>query len=400
MLAAGSLPVSAKLPVAVVGPRRGKWSRNVKFFSEAEVSIGLGAVAIASRGRRQRGRRSSCKAGQDTAPRMDVSPWHNLDLYVTPWAGSASERLRYVNEMPLGTLLKFEVQPGKAQNAIREDVKGSERLAAFGQPVPFNYGCFPQTYRDPEQLDETYGAPGDDDPLDVLDLSMEPVLVGEVVECHPLGAVCLIDEGQADWKVLVVNVASKGALAEARSVEDVERIAPGRIEECLNWMDSFKRSSGKDDATLHFDLHSEAEARELIAADHKSWQELVADANTKGRVRGHWIRQGPGLWEALKKVPQLQQLKEQLPAEIKEQLKPVKDVMRSNLKMASARGRWIRTPLFRFRWWLPISPVDPWEQLKQGVTPLKAAIPRPIRKQLSPFKEELKRQIKTASGRG
>lgn len=55
-----------------------------------------------------------------------------------------------------------------------QDVKGSKKLAAFGgrlgtsrwytfsipywtvdfprgKPVPFNYGCFPQTYRDPEK---------------------------------------------------------------------------------------------------------------------------------------------------------------------------------------------------------------------------------------------------------
>ena len=58
-----------------------------------------------------------------------------------------------------------------------QDVKGSKKLAAFGgrlgtsrwytfsipywtvdiprgKPVPFNYGCFPQTYRDPEKAAE------------------------------------------------------------------------------------------------------------------------------------------------------------------------------------------------------------------------------------------------------
>ena len=123
--------------------------------------------------------------------------------------------LAQVNEMPMGTLRKYEVQPSSQDaasfastrlqlspilrpdaphNAIEEasrllseassivemivllkDTKGSKKLAAFGtgpnahqwllrlpadlaramsnpgKPVPFNYGCFPQTYRDPEK---------------------------------------------------------------------------------------------------------------------------------------------------------------------------------------------------------------------------------------------------------
>ena len=56
---------------------------------------------------------------------------------------------------------------------IREDVKGSNRLKSFGKLVPFNYGCFPQTFRDPFEHDELHQAPGDNDPLDVIDVSLE-----------------------------------------------------------------------------------------------------------------------------------------------------------------------------------------------------------------------------------
>eukprot|EP00929_Paragymnodinium_shiwhaense_P071816 TRINITY_DN36472_c1_g1_i1.p1 TRINITY_DN36472_c1_g1~~TRINITY_DN36472_c1_g1_i1.p1 ORF type:complete len:477 (-),score=81.70 TRINITY_DN36472_c1_g1_i1:417-1847(-) len=333
-------------------------------------------------------------------PSVGASPWHTVGLYVTSWSGRPTDLLRYVNEMPRGSLLKFEVQPGSDMNAILEDPKGSARLAAFGQPVPFNYGCFPQTYRDPQKACKVYGAPGDDDPLDVLDLTMDPVGVGEVVQCRPLGAVCLIDEGQADWKVLVVNTEADDPLAQASSVDDVERIAPGRIAECLKWIDDFKRSSGKDDATLHFQIHKETEARELIAADHLSWQKLVAEAGPEGLARGHWIRRGPGLWEALKQLAPLRELKERLPAPLKDQLKPLKDELRAQAKLASARGKWVRSPHLRFSWWAPISSSDPWVELKVQVQPLKAQMPEELRKQLSPLKEELKKQVKSVSGRG
>eukprot|EP00930_Biecheleria_cincta_P055768 TRINITY_DN42048_c0_g1_i1.p1 TRINITY_DN42048_c0_g1~~TRINITY_DN42048_c0_g1_i1.p1 ORF type:complete len:509 (-),score=91.92 TRINITY_DN42048_c0_g1_i1:133-1659(-) len=218
------------------------------------------------------------------------SLWHDVSLYVTSWLDEPTGLLRYVNEMPMGTLRKWEVQPGVPYNIIEEDVKGSKKLAKFGKPVPFNYGCFPQTYRDPKKPDKLYGAPGDDDPLDVIDLNDQPTEVGTVVNCRPLGAVCLIDEGQADWKVLVVNVDVKNPLASARSVEDVERIAPGRMQACWDWLDELKRAGGKGDATLHRKIHDTSCALELIAEDHDSWQELVWSAGADGTANGHWIK--------------------------------------------------------------------------------------------------------------
>lgn len=219
--------------------------------------------------------------------KSEVSLWHDVDLYVKSWLDEPTALLRYVNEMPMGTLRKYEVQPGAPHNAIEEDVKGSKKLAKFGKPVPFNYGCFPQTYRDPEKACELYSAPGDDDPLDVIDLADAPTEVGTIVRCRVLGAVCLIDEGQADWKVLVVNVDSKTALANARSIEDVERISPGRIQACWSWMDELKSSGGK--AKLHRHIHDAECALKLIQEDHASWKELVNSAGPDGTARGHWI---------------------------------------------------------------------------------------------------------------
>eukprot|EP00438_Fugacium_kawagutii_P036635 Skav209261 [mRNA] locus=scaffold1552:41288:44083:+ [translate_table: standard] len=184
-----------------------------------------------------------------------------------------------VNEMPMGTLKKYEVQPGAPHNAIEEDpaaahamgdVKGSSKLAAFGKPA-----------------DKLYEAPGDDDPLDVIDLADAPTEVGAIVRCRVLGAVCLIDEGQADWKVLVVNIDSNTALANAHSIEDVERILPGRIQACWSWMDELKSKGGK--AKLHRHIHDADCALELIEEDHTSWKELVQSAGPDGTARGHWI---------------------------------------------------------------------------------------------------------------
>lgn len=280
-----------------------------KFSAEAGASLALGSLALSSlikaRRRQQRLPKQTiaaqrlesvvkvqryCPSNQTNYDRTKLSLWHDVDVFVRDWLDEPTKLLHYVNEMPMGGLTKYEVQPSVPGNAIREDTKGSQRLAAFGKPVPFNYGCFPQTYRDPAKADELYDAPGDDDPLDVLDVGSTPVGVGSVIRCRPLGAVCLIDEGQADWKILAINVETQGPLASAQSVDDVERLAPGRIQECLRWIDDFKSSNGKDAAKLHWEIHGPELAWSLIKRDHASWQDLVAEAGADGRARGHWIR--------------------------------------------------------------------------------------------------------------
>lgn len=223
-------------------------------------------------------------------PADGISMWHHVDLHVKSWLDEDTGLFHYVNEIPKGALQKFELQTKLENNVIREDPKGSGKLASFGQPVPFNYGCFPQTFRDPEEADDIFGAPGDDDPLDVLDLSPEAAGVGEVVCCRPLGAVCLIDEGQADWKVIVVNTNAKGPLASARTIEEAERFAPGRIEEALRWMDDFKQHRSNGESVLHYEIHDASRAVGIIEKDHAAWKRLVAKADVSGVVHGHWVR--------------------------------------------------------------------------------------------------------------
>jgi len=233
-----------------------------------------------------------------TPPDAPESMWHHVSLHVKNWLDEQEKDIfHYVNEIPQGALQKFEMQTKLPMNVIREDAKGSKKLKSFAQPVPFNYGCFPQTFRDPEELDEIHGAPGDNDPLDVLDLCPEAAGVGEVVRCRPLGAVCLIDEGQADYKIIAVNTGSKSPLAKARSIAEAEQISPGRIEQVLRWMDEFKQHSSKTDTTLHYEIHDASVAIGIIEKDHTAWDRLVKSAGDAGTARGHWIRQPAPLGE-------------------------------------------------------------------------------------------------------
>jgi inorganic pyrophosphatase len=46
---------------------------------------------------------------------------------------------------------------------------------------------------------------GDDDPLDICDLSERIMPVGEIYRAKVLGSFCLIDQGEIDWKIFVMD---------------------------------------------------------------------------------------------------------------------------------------------------------------------------------------------------
>ncbi|CAK9065787.1 unnamed protein product [Durusdinium trenchii] len=217
------------------------------------------------------------------------SQWHKVSLFLRDWLDDETGLLHFVTEMPRGSLKKFELQTTLEGNLIREDAKATEKLKAFGKPVPFNYGCFPQTYRDPLQHDELHCAPGDDDPLDVIDVSFRTLRVGEVALCRVLGAVCLIDEGQADWKIFVTSQLEDDGGAPLHSMTEVERRWPNRAMQILTWMDDFKQHQDTGATHLHYHVHSSEVALSIVRKDHEAYKRLVAEADEHGYARGHWI---------------------------------------------------------------------------------------------------------------
>ena len=83
--------------------------------------------------------------------------------------------------------------------------KGALRF--YGAPSMINYGAVPQTWENPhkKELTDVGMFVGDNDPLDIMDFSYIPHLVGDVYPVKVYGAIALIDEGEMDWKLLGVN---------------------------------------------------------------------------------------------------------------------------------------------------------------------------------------------------
>jgi inorganic pyrophosphatase len=92
-----------------------------------------------------------------------------------------------------------------------------------------------QTWEDPNQQHAETKARGDNDPLDVCEIGEQVGYVGQVKQVKVLGIMALLDEGETDWKVVVVDVQDPLA-SKLNDIEDVERHLPGLVRATNEWV--------------------------------------------------------------------------------------------------------------------------------------------------------------------
>ena len=202
-----------------------------------------------------------------------VSPWHDLSLY--PEGGAAAGLVNFVCEIPKGVTAKLEVQKKLANNPIMQDTKkGKLRYYTYG-PTFFNYGMLPQTWEDPSKKGFN-GTVGDNDPLDVMEIGSKPFKVGEMRVVKVLGDLELIDQGELDHKIIVIDAADPLA-ARLSSAADLPTVMPGVLENLIEWLKFYKTTDGKAVNQLASDTPiSPAGAAKVIAECHESWKALKA----------------------------------------------------------------------------------------------------------------------------
>ena len=106
--------------------------------------------------------------------------WHDIEAdRITP------ESFLAVIEISKGGKAKYELD--KSTGLLRLD-----RILFTSMHYPANYGFIPRTYAD------------DLDPLDVLVLCSESILPLTLINCHPIGVLKMIDDGEVDEKIIAV----------------------------------------------------------------------------------------------------------------------------------------------------------------------------------------------------
>ena len=135
-----------------------------------------------------------------------LSPFHDIKLY------SHANKFVFpaVIEISRHNIAKYEVSLDEPFNPIKQDTRknkntGDVELRYYARFPLFNYGMLPQTWENPFEKDKVMGIEGDGDPLDIIEIGSHAVSCGSMLDVKVLGALCLIDQGQIDWKILCIN---------------------------------------------------------------------------------------------------------------------------------------------------------------------------------------------------
>ncbi len=114
-------------------------------------------------------------------------------------------------EIPAGSFTKYEI---KEDGLVHVD-----RFQSMPVAYPANYGSVPRTLA------------GDNDPLDALVLTREPLHPGVIVRFRPIGYLKMIDGGEHDEKVIGVPTDKVDpTYANIRDLSDLPEIERQRIE--------------------------------------------------------------------------------------------------------------------------------------------------------------------------
>lgn len=204
----------------------------------------------------------------------DVSAWHDIPILAQ---GSNGQQLlfHYVNEIPRGTRPKMELATKEVGSPIKQDVKkGNLRVFTYGD-LPFNYGFLPQTWENPYEPHPETRLNGDNDPLDVVELSSAPIAIGQVKAVKIIGVLALLDENETDWKLLAIDAAHPLA-AKVNTLADVEAHFPQAMHQVREWFRSYKTTDGKPQNVFGFDekFLDTGFAQKVIWETHAAWAQL------------------------------------------------------------------------------------------------------------------------------
>jgi len=213
---------------------------------------------------------------QDTA--KPISLWHDVTLvHVDPSTNKPTPYLNFVNEIPKFSRKKYEIATDEDGNPIKQDEKKGNLREFKKGDIFFNYGCLPRTWEDPTFIHpDAEGCRGDNDPVDVCEIGLKVVKPGDVRPVKILGILCMIDEGEADWKVVTIDAEDKWA-PFLNDIEDVETHLPGTLDAIREWFRTYKIPDGKPPNVFGLGerFMNKTYALEIIKECNHAWKELI-----------------------------------------------------------------------------------------------------------------------------
>jgi inorganic pyrophosphatase len=142
------------------------------------------------------------------------NPWHEVSA-----GKEAPSIVNGIIEIPKGSRAKYELD--KETGMLKLD-----RVIFSAMHYPANYGFIPQTYCE------------DNDPLDILVLTQETLYPLTLVECKPIGVMRMLDNGEADDKIIAVAAHD---ISVAPYIHDVYDLREHFRRELHNFFEDYKK---------------------------------------------------------------------------------------------------------------------------------------------------------------
>lgn len=160
---------------------------------------------------------------------------------MNPWHAFSDERIKKTNfiaviEIPKGSKNKYELD--KDSGMLRLD-----RILYTSTHYPANYGFIPRTLSE------------DGDPLDVLVLCQEELAPMSIVECFPIGMINMIDEDEADEKIIAIPLNDPFL----NNYSDISELPQHQFQEIKHFFEVYKFLEKK---TTYVDTISDRKAAE------------------------------------------------------------------------------------------------------------------------------------------
>lgn len=147
-----------------------------------------------------------------------MNPWHD----VSP-GENIPNTVSAIIEIPKNTRAKYELD--KESGLLKMD-----RVIYSSMYYPHNYGFIPKTYCD------------DKDPLDILVISQIPIVSMCLVEAKVIGVMRMLDQGEADDKILAVATHDKSV----SHIENIEELPEHTLNELRNFFEDYKKLENKE----------------------------------------------------------------------------------------------------------------------------------------------------------
>lgn len=147
---------------------------------------------------------------------LATSAVHAQNVFDYPQTDDAPATFHVVNEIPAGSFTKYEINADNGQLIV-------DRYVSMPVRYPANYGSI------------TSSTGGDNDPLDALVITRDAIYPGAVIKARAIGVLRMIDDGEADDKIIAVPASDVDpTYADIKEMDDLPKMDAERLNAFFN----------------------------------------------------------------------------------------------------------------------------------------------------------------------